>query len=183
MMALMEFIYTGTTIVTAKFASEVQKVQSILQFQVAVQSLILPPPGQVPRVIPTRTPDDPAPRDERKRQMEVRTGEKPPKRRYTRRKDVIKAKIKRERIDSAEHEIEKENIIPESYEENGRSEPKSDVVKSIESRSDGHFGAGKKAEVVLPREGTKEYRAEYKKVLPLTQQVTWFTLFICLGEG
>ena len=182
-MALMEFIYTGTTIVTAKFASEVQKVQSILQFQVAVQSLILPPPGQVPRVIPTRTPDDPALRDERKRQMEVRTGEKPSKRRYTRRKDVIKAKIKRERIDSAEHEIEKENIIPESYEENGRSETNSDVVKSIENRSDGHFGAGKKAEVVLPREGTKEYRAEYKKVLPLTQQVTWFTLFICLGKG
>ena len=179
----MEFIYTGATIVTAKFASEVQQVQSILQFQVVVQSLVLAPPGQDPRGIPTRIPEDSTPRDEGKGHMEGITGGKPPKRRYTRRKDVIKAKIKRERIDSAEHEIEKENIIPESYEENGRSEPNSDVVKSIESRSDGHFGAGKKAEVVLPREGTKEYRAEYKKVLPLTQQVTWFTLFICLGKG
>ena len=46
----MEFIYTGTTIVTAKFASEVQKVQSILQFQVVVGSVVLPPPGQVPRL-------------------------------------------------------------------------------------------------------------------------------------
>ena len=48
----MEFIYTGTTIVTAKFASEVQKVQSILQFQVAVQSLILPHLVKFPELFP-----------------------------------------------------------------------------------------------------------------------------------
>ena len=47
-MAPMEFIYTGATIVTAKLASEVQQVQSILQFQVVVESLVLAPPGQDP---------------------------------------------------------------------------------------------------------------------------------------
>ena len=98
----MEFIYIGATIVTAKFASEVQQVQSILQFQVVVQSLVLAPPGQHPRGIPTRIPEDSTPRDERKRHMEGITGGKPPKRRYTRRKYAAEVKIKKEKVESIE---------------------------------------------------------------------------------
>ena len=112
----MEFIYTGATIVTAKFASEVQQVQSILQFQVVVQSLVLAPPGQVPRGIPTRIPENSTPRDERKRHMEGITGGKPPKRRYTRRKYAAEVKIKKERVESTEHGADKENAVPEYYE-------------------------------------------------------------------
>ena len=66
---------------------------------------------------------------------------------------------------SAEYKIATENIVPESYEINSSSITNCKVAKSIESRSDRHSGAVKEAEVVLPREGTKEYRAEYKKVL------------------
>ena len=90
----MEFIYTGATIVTAKFASEVQQVQSILQFQVVVESLVLAPPGQDPRVIPTRKPDYLAP--ERKRSKDGGTVGRAPERPYIRRKDVTKANIKKD---------------------------------------------------------------------------------------
>ena len=134
----MEFIYTGATIVTAKFASEVQQVQSILQFQVVVESLVLAPPGQDPRVIPTRTPENLAPRDERKRIKDGGTVGRAPKRPYTRRKDVTKANIKKERVDSAGYEIAKENIVPESYEINSSSKTNCEVAKSIESRGDQH---------------------------------------------
>jgi len=151
-MALMEFIYTGATIVTAKFASEVQQVQSILQFQVVVQSLVLAPPGQHPRGIPTRIPENSTPRDERKRQMEGRSGEKPPKRRYTRRKYAAEVKIKKERVESPEHGAGKENAVPEY------------CVKRTGSQIDQNCETVDEADIALPREGTKEYRAEYKKV-------------------
>ena len=80
---------------------------------------------------------------------------------------MTKANIKKERVDTADYEIATGNIVPESYEINSSSKMNCEVAKSIESRGDQHFGAVKEAEVVLPREGTKEYRAEYKKVLSL----------------
>ena len=78
---------------------------------------------------------------------------------------MTKANIKKERVDSAEYEIAKENIVPESYEINSSSKTNCKVAKLIEGRGDRHSGAVKEAEVVLPREGIKEYRAECKKVL------------------
>ena len=50
--ALMEFIYTGACIVTAHFASEVQQVQSLLQFQVEIESFVLAPADQFPEMTP-----------------------------------------------------------------------------------------------------------------------------------
>ena len=163
-MALMEFIYTGATIVTAKFASEVQQVQSILQFQVVVQSLVLAPPGQHPRGIPTRIPENSTPRDERIRQIEGRSGEKPPKRRYTRRKNAAEVKIKKERVESPEHGADKENAVPEY------------CVKKTGSQIDQNCETVDEADIALPREGTKEYRAEYKKVTSLPQSVVIYSL-------
>ena len=59
-------------------------------------------------------------------------------------------------FDSAEYEIAKENIVPESYEINKSSKTNCKVAKLIESRGDRHSGAVKEAEVVLPRGGTKD---------------------------
>jgi len=169
--ALMEFIYTGACIVTAHFASEVQQVQSLLQFQVEIESFILAPADQFPEMTPAAVEETMSEEVKlpmgKKRQIREYAAAKPPKK-LRMRKDGTKVrgksslKIKKEKVESTEHATELENEYEETNEESRKPE---EVVKTIESQSD--QASPQNAEdsgTVLPQEGSKEYKALYKKV-------------------
>ena len=169
--ALMEFIYTGACIVTAHFASEVQQVQSLLQFQVEIESFVLAPADQFPEMTPAAVEETMSEEVKlpmgKKRQIRENAGAKPPKK-LRMRKDGTKVrgksslKIKKEKVESTEHATELENEYEETNEESRKPE---EVVKTIESQSD--QASSQNAEdsgTVLPQEGSKEYKALYKKV-------------------
>ena len=103
--------------------------------------------------------------------MEGRNGEKPPKRRYTRRKYASEVKIKKERVESSEHGADKENAVHEYYENYGERETYLGIVKRTGSQIYQNRETVDEADIALPREGSKEYRAEYKKVTSLPQSV------------
>ena len=179
--ALMEFIYTGACIVTAQFASEVQQVQSLLQFQVEIESFVLAPADQFPEMTPAAVEETMSEEVKlpmgKKRQIRENAGAKPPKK-LRMRKDGTKVrgksslKIKKEKVESTEHATELENEYEETNEESRKPE---EVVKTIESQSD--QASSQNAEdsgTVLPQEGSKEYKALYKKVLI---KVYWNWLF------
>ena len=166
--ALMEFIYTGACIVTANFASEVQQVQSLLQFQVEIESFVLAPADQFndqTSVASEETMSDNVPTEAgRKREIEKSTDVKPPKKPRIG-KDVLKVrrssskKIKEERVDGAEHMtgLEKVHVLEEMKEK--KSLRLEEVVNTIGSQNN-QVQAG----MELPDGGSKEYKAQYKKV-------------------
>ena len=169
--ALMEFIYTGACIVTAQFASEVQQVQSLLQFQVEIESFVLAPADQFPQITPASMEgtmlENAKLQTGTKRQMGENLASKPQKKPRIR-KDGTKVrgksslKIKKEKTESGEDATELENEYEEKSEKSRRLE---EVVKTIENRSDGVSPQiADEVRMVLPEEGSKEYKAQYKKV-------------------
>ena len=103
--------------------------------------------------------------------MEGITGGKPPKRRYTRKKYAAEVKIKKERVESTEHGADKENAVPEYYENDGGRKTYLGIVKRTGSQIYQNLETVDEADIALPKEGSKEYRAEYKKVTSLPQSV------------
>lgn len=161
--ALMEFIYTGACIVTAQFASEVQQVQSLLQFQVEIESFVLPPADQFPQITPAATEgtmvESAKLQTGKKRQMgENEKLQKKPRMRKdgTKVRGKYNLKIKKEKVESAEQTTENE------YEKSRRLE---EVVKTIENRSERVSSLSTdETRMMLPEEESKEYKAQYKKV-------------------
>merc|ERR1719234_447737 len=108
--ALMEFIYTGACIVTAQFASEVQQVQSLLQFQVEIESFVLAPaPDQFPLAAVAEGPvlEDVKVQMGKKRQIGENAGTAKPSKKPRLRKDRAEVrgksslKIKKEKVESS----------------------------------------------------------------------------------
>ena len=166
--ALMEFIYTGACIVTAQFASEVQQVQSLLQFHVEIESFVLPPADQFPQITPAATDgtllETSKLQTGKKRQMgENAVGLKLQKKPRIRKEGTkvrgkYNVKIKKEKVEHAEQTTEVEN----EYEKSRRLE---EVVKTGENRSDGVSPQNNdETRMMLPDEDSKEYKARYKKV-------------------
>jgi len=174
--ALMEFIYTGACIVTAQFASEVQQVQSLLQFQVQIESFVLPPVDQFPhqpvdqfsQVTPAAAEgavsESAKLKTGKKRQLgENAVGLKLPKKPRMRKEGTkvrgkYSVKIKKEKVESSEQSTELVN----DYE---KSRSLEEVVETIENRS--HLISSQstdEARMMLPEEESKEYKAQYKKV-------------------
>ena len=166
--ALMEFIYTGACIVTAQFASEVQQVQSLLQFQVQIESFVLPPVDQFPQMTPTAAEgavsESAKLKAGKKRQLgENAVGLKLPKKPRMRKEGTkvrgkYSVKIKKEKVESSEQSTELVN----DYE---KSRSLEEVVETIENRS--HLISSQstdEARMMLPEEESKEYKAQYKKV-------------------
>ena len=164
--ALMEFIYTGACIVTAQFASEVQQVQSLLQFQVQIESFVLPPVDQVPQITPQGAVSDSAKlKTGKKRQLGenavglIKLPKKPRMRKEgTKVRGKYSLKIKKEKVESSEQSAELVN----DYE---KSRSLEEVVETIENRS--HLISSQstdEARMMLPEEESKEYKAQYKKV-------------------
>ena len=169
--ALMEFIYTGACIVTAQFASEVQQVQSLLQFHVEIESFVLPPADQLPQLTPAATEGTMLETSKlqtgKKRQMgENAVGLKLQKKPRIRKEGTkvrgkYNVKIKKEKVEHAEQTTEMEN-------ENEESRRLQEVVKTGENRSDGVSSQNTdETRMMLPEEESKEYKALYKKVKKL----------------
>ena len=166
--ALMEFIYTGACIVTAQFASEVQQVQSLLQFHVEIESFVLPPADQFPQITPAATEGtlletSKLPTGKKRQMGENAVGLKLPKKPRMRKEGTkvrgkYNVKIKKEKVEHAEQTTEVEN----EYEKSRRLE---EVVKTGENRSDGVSPQNNdETRMMLPDEDSKEYKARYKKV-------------------
>ena len=142
-------------------------MQSLLQFQVEIESFVLAPAAdQFPTAAVAEGPvlEDVKLQMGKKRQIGENAGVKPSKKPRLR-KDGTKVrgksslKIKKEKVESTEHVAELEN----EYEESRQLE---EVVTTIESQSD-HRASSQNADdsgMVLPQEGSKEYKALYKKV-------------------
>ena len=178
--ALMEFIYTGACIVTAQFASEVQQVQSLLQFHVEIESFVLPPADQFPQITPAATEGtlletSKLPTGKKRQMGESAVGLKLPKKPRMRKEGTkvrgkYNVKIKKEKVESSEQTTKVEN-------ECEKSRRVEEVMNTIENRSDVVSSqSADEAQMMLPEEENKEYKAQYKKV----EVMLFFKIFFVL---
>ena len=117
-------------------------MQSLLQFQVEIESFVLAPADQFPEMTPAAVEETMSEEVKlpmgKKRQIRENAGAKPSKK-LRMRKDGTKVrgksslKIKKEKVDSTEHATELENEYEETNEESRKPE---EVVKTIESQSE-----------------------------------------------
>jgi len=135
---------------------------------VEIESFVLPPADKFPHITPAATEgaasESAKLKTVEKRQMGVNAvGLKPPKKPRTR-KDGTKVrgkysvKIKKEKVESSEQTTRVEN-------ECEKSRRVEEVMNTIENRSDVVSSqSADEAQMMLPEEDNKEYKAQYKKV-------------------